>query len=58
VFATLRTSYHTAVGASKYDLVANIVHDGKAGQGQGAYRVHVQRKVEETWWVRFGWVGF
>lgn len=30
---------------SKYDLVANVVHEGKAGQGQGLYRVHIHRKV-------------
>lgn len=32
---------------SKYDLIANIVHDGKPGEG--AYRVFVQRKSEELW---------
>ncbi len=34
---------------SKYDLVANLVHDGK--KGEGAFRAHVHRKVEEIWWV-------
>ena len=29
---------------SKYDLLANIVHDGKAGEG--SYRVHIHRKVQ------------
>ncbi|KAK9267441.1 hypothetical protein L1049_009867 [Liquidambar formosana] len=29
---------------SKYDLIANIVHDGKPGEG--VYRVFVQRKYE------------
>lgn len=33
---------------SKYDLIANLVHDGKPGQG--AYRVFVQRKSEEAWY--------
>ncbi|XP_023742772.1 uncharacterized protein LOC111890930 [Lactuca sativa] len=33
---------------SKYDLIANIVHDGKPGEG--AYRVFVQRKSEELWY--------
>lgn len=33
---------------SKYDLVANIVHDGRAGEG--TYRAHVQRKAEEIWY--------
>lgn len=39
---------------SKYDLIANIVHDGKPGEG--SYRVYVQRKSEETWYstVLFG----
>ncbi|CAL9136483.1 unnamed protein product [Musa acuminata var. zebrina] len=32
---------------SKYDLIANIVHDGKPGEG--CYRVFVQRKSEELW---------
>ncbi|KAL3678845.1 hypothetical protein R1sor_021801 [Riccia sorocarpa] len=30
---------------SKYDLIANLVHDGKPGEG--SYRVFVQRKSEE-----------
>ncbi|XP_031477343.1 uncharacterized protein LOC116248601 [Nymphaea colorata] len=33
---------------SKYDLIANIVHDGKPGAG--FYRVFVQRKSEELWY--------
>ncbi|KAJ6841909.1 U4/U6.U5 tri-snRNP-associated protein 2-like [Iris pallida] len=33
---------------SKYDLIANIVHDGKPGEGY--YRVFVQRKSEEMWY--------
>ena len=33
---------------SKYDLVANLCHDGKAGEG--SYRVHIHRKVEEAWY--------
>lgn len=32
---------------SKYDLIANVVHDGKPGEG--SYRVFVQRKSEELW---------
>ncbi|CAB4284411.1 unnamed protein product [Prunus armeniaca] len=32
---------------SKYDLIANIVHDGKPGEG--SYRIFVQRKSEELW---------
>ena len=37
-------------GAFKYDLVANIVHEGKAEASEGSYRLHVHRKVEETWY--------
>ncbi|XP_020236873.1 U4/U6.U5 tri-snRNP-associated protein 2 isoform X2 [Cajanus cajan] len=33
---------------SKYDLIANVVHDGKPGEG--FYRVFVQRKSEELWY--------
>ncbi|CAL0303264.1 unnamed protein product [Lupinus luteus] len=33
---------------SKYDLIANVVHDGKPGEG--FYRVFVQRKSEEQWY--------
>jgi hypothetical protein len=37
---------------SKYDLIANVVHEGKAGQQtSGApYKVHIQRSVEKTWY--------
>eukprot|EP00887_Chlorella_sp_A99_P006527 scaffold3.g6527.t1 len=37
-----------AAAAAKYDLVANVVHEGKAGAG--TYRVHVHRKVEDIWY--------
>ncbi|KMZ62547.1 Ubiquitin carboxyl-terminal hydrolase family protein, partial [Zostera marina] len=33
---------------SKYDLIGNIMHDGKPGEG--FYRVFVQRKSEELWY--------
>ncbi|XP_043688986.1 U4/U6.U5 tri-snRNP-associated protein 2-like [Telopea speciosissima] len=33
---------------SKFDLIANFVHDGKPGEG--SYRVFVQRKSEELWY--------
>ncbi|XP_009382709.2 uncharacterized protein LOC103970599 isoform X1 [Musa acuminata AAA Group] len=33
---------------SKYDIIGNIVHDGKPGEG--CYRVFVQRKSEELWY--------
>jgi hypothetical protein len=37
---------------SKYDLIANVVHEGKAGQQTGGapYKVHIQRSVEKTWY--------
>jgi len=34
--------------ACKYDLLCNICHDGKAGEG--SYRIHVHRKVEDLWY--------
>lgn len=34
--------------ASKYDLVANVVHDGQADQG--SFRGHMHRKVEDQWY--------
>lgn len=33
---------------SKYDLAANVVHEGKAGAG--TYRAYVHRKSEDTWY--------
>ncbi|GKD34225.1 U4/U6.U5 tri-snRNP-associated protein 2-like protein [Tanacetum coccineum] len=33
---------------TKYDLIANIVHEGKPGEG--SYKVSVQRKSEELWY--------
>ncbi|KAF6143596.1 hypothetical protein GIB67_012395 [Kingdonia uniflora] len=36
---------------SKYDLIANIVHDGRPGEG--SYRVFVQRKSEELWYISY-----
>jgi hypothetical protein len=37
---------------SRYDLIANVVHEGKAGQQtSGApYRCHVHRAVEKSWY--------
>lgn len=34
---------------SKYDLIGNVVHDGKPGAG-GTYRLHVHRKSEDAWY--------
>lgn len=33
---------------SKYNLIANVVHDGQADQG--SYRAHMHRKVEDQWY--------
>ena len=37
-----------AGAASKYDLVANLVHDGAAARG--VYRAHIQRRSEGAWY--------
>lgn len=37
-----------AASASNYDLVANVVHEGKADAG--TYRAHIHRKAEEQWY--------
>ena len=34
---------------SRYDLVANIVHEGKTAK-EGSYRVHLHRRSEEGWY--------
>jgi U4/U6.U5 tri-snRNP-associated protein 2 len=34
---------------TKYNLVANICHDGQAGSGKGTYRVHVRHKGANQW---------
>lgn len=39
---------NTVQSKAKFDLVANVCHDGKAGQG--TYRLHVHRKVEDAWY--------
>ena len=33
---------------SKYNLIANVVHDGQPDQG--SYRVHMHRKIEDQWY--------
>lgn len=37
---------------SKYDLIANVVHEGKAGQQTGIapYKAHIHRGVEKAWY--------
>eukprot|EP00899_Mesostigma_viride_P029106 jgi/Mesvir1/9380/Mv09831-RA.1 len=34
---------------SKYNLIANICHEGRPSEG--TYRVHVHNKAEDLWWV-------
>lgn len=34
---------------TKYDLIANICHDGAAGPGKGTFRVHVKHKGASQW---------
>ena len=43
-------SLHVPAGAegSKYDLIANMVHDGKLPT-EGSYLAHIHRKVEDIW---------
>lgn len=33
---------------SKYNLIANVVHDGQPDQG--SYRVHMHRRIEDQWY--------
>eukprot|EP00775_Hariotina_reticulata_P013882 gene13882-14002_t len=37
---------------SRYDLIANVMHEGKAGQQTGGapYRAHIHRSVEKAWY--------
>ena len=37
---------------SKYNLISNVVHEGKAGQQTAAapYKVHIHRLVEQQWY--------
>ncbi|KAJ3290079.1 hypothetical protein HK104_007021 [Borealophlyctis nickersoniae] len=34
---------------TRYDLVANICHEGRPGPGNGTYKVHVQCKAQNQW---------
>ena len=45
----LVASYATAKEATKYDLIANICHDGKPDKG--TYRVHIFHESTDTWSV-------
>lgn len=38
------------VASHKYDLVANIVHDGLPAAGKGTYRCHVHKKGTSHWY--------
>lgn len=44
----LVASYATQKIPTKYDLVANICHDGKPDKG--TYRVHIYHKSSDTWY--------
>jgi U4/U6.U5 tri-snRNP-associated protein 2 len=33
----------------RYDLVANICHEGKLGSGDGSYKVHIHSKGNDQW---------
>lgn len=40
---------HRVPGRSyRYNLIANIVHDGQPGAGKGTYRAHVYHKVSNS----------
>ncbi len=45
---TKNTTSTTNSSGAVYDLVANIVHEGKAGEG--SYKVHVYRPAEGVWY--------
>lgn len=34
---------------TRYDLVANICHEGRTGPGNGIYKVHVHCKAKDQW---------
>ncbi|KAJ3413596.1 U4/U6.U5 tri-snRNP-associated protein 2 [Chytridiales sp. JEL 0842] len=34
---------------ARYDLVANICHEGKSGSGNGTYKVHIHSKGNDQW---------
>ncbi|KAI9189871.1 Ubiquitin carboxyl-terminal hydrolase 10 [Blastocladiella emersonii ATCC 22665] len=38
-------------GETRYTMVANIVHEGKAESGQGAYKVHVRHRALGQWYA-------
>ncbi|KAJ3033029.1 hypothetical protein HDV00_006839 [Rhizophlyctis rosea] len=35
--------------STKYDLVANITHEGRPGAGNGVYKVHVHCRAKDQW---------
>ena len=38
--------------SARYDLIANVCHEGVGGgkAGSGTYRAHIHRKVEDAWY--------
>ncbi|KAI8917109.1 hypothetical protein PhCBS80983_g00107 [Powellomyces hirtus] len=38
-----------ALGETRFDLVANICHEGRPGAGNGTYRVHVHDRAKDQW---------
>ncbi|CAI2166787.1 20386_t:CDS:10 [Funneliformis geosporum] len=35
---------------TRYDLIANICHEGRPGKGNGIYKVHVQHRGKDQWY--------
>ncbi|KAI8824024.1 uncharacterized protein EV422DRAFT_608931 [Fimicolochytrium jonesii] len=40
-----------ALHSTRYDLVANICHEGKPGPGNGIYKVHVHDRAKDQWFA-------
>ncbi|KAI9105745.1 hypothetical protein DFS34DRAFT_27631 [Phlyctochytrium arcticum] len=38
-------------GETRYDLLANICHEGKPGPGNGTYKVHVHDNATDQWFM-------
>ncbi|KAJ3001702.1 hypothetical protein HKX48_002749, partial [Thoreauomyces humboldtii] len=39
----------SSTSQTRYDLVANICHEGRPGAGRGSYRVHVHDRAKDQW---------
>jgi len=37
-------------GSATYNLIANVVHEGGAKEVHGAFKAHIHRKSEDTWY--------